>query len=165
MVEFDTDVLGLVHPYKRYVLGQTLRGRTQMEIAAKMEIAQPSVSYLIRTTLKRCRQYQPVVRPTYREVLASTRTLDDEDAKVVLAMWRHRQQSAAGVQLGRSQGYVRYRFLRSIPLLDDDDVASWFRIADTIEPRWEEVESQFPGRRPKRSPSPATLIDLTFDAL
>jgi hypothetical protein len=148
-----------VYPYKRFILGSTLRGWTQHEIADYLWCSQPTVSYIVSTTVKRCSQYQGIPKPSWNEIQAALAGLDKQTQEVMMAMWRHRQQVAAANHIQRSQGYVRYRFLQGLKQIDGK-VADWLKLSTVIEPRFEFAPEFFTGQLPKACPTPKSLISL-----
>jgi hypothetical protein len=162
---FDEEVINFVMPHKRYALGEALQGVSQGEIALVLNMSQPSVCYLINSTIKRCSYRQSVPRPSEYDIETGINDLNPSDRKVLVEMFHaHANQNQVARKLNRSQGYVRYRFLKSLPSVQGP-LRAWFELAKAIEPKWEVDIDYYKGKTPKHCPDGGTLRKLAMSAL
>jgi len=145
-----------MYSHKRFVLGALLKGTTQQNIADLVGMRQPSIHYVLNSTLTRCVQYDGLRQPGFVEVRKHLgRHLEDAKAReCVMAMYRHRgNQTLAGKCLGRSQAYVRYHYNRGLEKLPKKHaVTDWLSLPKHIEPRWEQRDVLWAEVLPKNRP-------------
>lgn len=99
-----------------YCLEQDMKGRKQTDIAKDVGVSQPTVSYKIRVARKRIDfmiQRDKLDFESFQTWLQSS-MLDSLDIQIILLMWETTCQSEVARRLNRSQGCIRYRFLRAI---------------------------------------------------
>ena len=150
-------VLARLVPYKRFILSQYLAGKHQTEIAKLMDIAQPSVADTINRTLDRCVTLScHLPRPSMAMVKKATRNLPEQDQEILLLMFQHEQQLAVAEEIGRSQGYVRYRYLKGLDNMEEGRVQDWMLMVKQL--KWEERSQFFAGRLPFSIPSGKALL-------
>lgn len=96
-------------------------GKDQVEIGKVFNVTQGDVSYRIARSVKRIQFYLSLHKICIRRMARDLeRVLPDElHVKIMVGMHRTTSQTAVAKQIGLSQGKVRYRFIRSLKLIEE----------------------------------------------
>lgn len=95
--------------------------KDQVEIGKLFKVTQGDVSYRIARAVKRMQFYLSLPRVCLRRMARDlTKVLPNKlHVTIMLGMYRTTSQTAVAVKIGLSQGKVRYRFMRSIDILNE----------------------------------------------
>ena len=105
---------------ERDIINLTLAGTPQVEIAKTLSLSQPSISYSLSRSAERLEYAisRPFFDPVHlRKEMDSV--LPREDAELLEQFWSCGCQSTVARSLGKTQGFVRYRILRSSKAMED----------------------------------------------
>jgi len=93
------------------------RGKKQTSIARIFNVSQPTVHYRLRKATKRIQfllALPDISEGDMRETFAKVSSLKDPlDIEIMILMYRTTCQTEAAKHIGRSQGFVRHRYLRT----------------------------------------------------
>jgi DNA-directed RNA polymerase specialized sigma24 family protein len=151
-------------PYKRFCLSQYFQGKTQTEIAKMLAISQPSVQAIIQRGIFRCLELSQLPpRPSEAMAKKAFHLLPEKTRLIMLLMFRHEVQSEAADKLGRTQGYVRYWYLKGLDDMKVGRVQDWMRKVKEL--NHFERSQFFVGRLPFNIPSGKALLTLAEQVL
>lgn len=95
--------------------------KDQAEIGAVFNVTQGDVSYRIARSVKRMQFYLSLHKVCMRRMARDLMKIlpDQLHVTIMLGMHRTTSQTAVAKQIGLSQGKVRYRFIRSLELMEE----------------------------------------------
>lgn len=156
ILDLNPKILAMVTQQKRHLLWMAMSEK-QSEIAKTLRITQPSVCYQIQSTLKRCQGFNDLEVPTLTEVRKALTHLQEEDREISELMFIHGRQTAVAEILGRTQSYVRHRFLKALCKVTDVKVGMWLERNTVVQPQWSRIERSWFQFLPKRALKPSDL--------
>lgn len=133
-IQVVRDHLDVLSENERLAVNYSLTGIGQTEIAKKLNLSQPSVSYLLKRSAGRLEYV--ITRPFFDPRMMESdlaEILDLEDVRILLRFWNTGCQTTVAQEVNRTQGFVRYRVARSLPIMKTGGNHRTLKYAKAIE--------------------------------